>query len=251
MIKMNVKNKIWLFILALVAGVSQSCEEEALFFEEESQAGVYFQTDSIVYSFGVTPFEIKDHTLQIPLKIIGTPSNNARAVKVKVDEERTTAIYPAHYEVSDASIVLADSVNGYLDLKINRETLGEEEFKVTIELQENEFFKPVNETYKRVVVYFNNQVNRPTWNSWPISRLGTWDPMKYIKFIELFREMETVAPSTYNAIVAEFGPDLKNMASWPWNYTYSMEKYVLVPLYRYFMVDHPELGITVPKPASY
>lgn len=63
--------------------------------------------------------------------------------------------------------------------------------------------------------------------------------------------MKTKAPQTYDDMVKQFGEDLENGPEWPFDYDYSLTKYVLIPLYQYFMEQHPDLGVTIPRPAGY
>lgn len=254
----NYKN-IALFSLLTVAGMFlYACKESSLLVEEQDMSGIYFQKDSINYSFGVTPLEVESHTLKIPLRIMGSPISTDRKFSVQVNPTQTTAQANLNYVLGSDFVVKADSINAYLEVQIIRESLEQNTFKLALDLVEDQYFKPVNESLKSVIVYFNNRVEQPDWKdyagnqTWPSSKLGNWNPLTYVKFIELFREMKTTAPSTYDAMVKEFGEDLMNVTyGWPWSYDFSMQKYVLAPLYKYFMEDNPELGVIIPKPANY
>ncbi len=244
-----------LLLFGLIAGLS-SCKEGNLADTGDWKTGLYFQRDSITYSFGVTPLEVTTYTLQVPLKVMGNKSSSQRAFKVEIDNELTTATQSVHFEIDNNPIVGADSINAYINLTINRGAIeGNESYKVGLKLIENENFKPVNEDYKSAVIHFNNRVDPPDWKdwqgkpTWPNYKLGAWNPLTYIKFIELFRDMKNTAPATYENMVKEFGEDLKNVEfGWAWDYDKSLTKYVLNPMYQYFMVEHPELGVTIPKP---
>lgn len=254
----NYKNITLLSFLAVAGMFLYSCKESSLVVDDQDIKGIYFQKDSINYSFGVTPLEVESHTLQIPLRIMGTPSESDRNFTVKVNPANTTAQANVHYQLSDQLVVKADSINAYLQIKIDRQSLEQNTYKVELNLEEDQNFKPVNENFKKVVVYFNNRVERPDWKdyagkqTWPDYKLGNWNPLTYVKFIELFRDMKNTAPSTYDAMVKEFGEDLVNVTyGWAWSYDFSLQKYVLAPLYKYFMEDNPELGVVIPKPANY
>ena len=60
---------ILLFFLS-VAGLN-SCSSDSLVEADNWKPGIYFKSDSINYSFGVTPLEVKEYTLAIPIKIMG------------------------------------------------------------------------------------------------------------------------------------------------------------------------------------
>lgn len=256
------KNTILKTILFIVLGagalMNYSCKEGSLAEYDPEFAGIYFQNDSLRYSFGVTPFEIDRHNLEIPVKIMGAPVSYDRSFTVTIDPSKSTAEPNVHYQIEKEFVIPADSVNGVIDLVILREPLGDDEFKLSFSLDDAGDFKPVNEKFKNLVVYFNNRVDPPDWKdfwgefSWPDYKLGAWDPLTYIKFIELFREMKHIVPDTYQSMVNEFGEDMKNVEfGWAWDYDKSLTKYVLIPLYQYFMEENPELGIVIPRPDGY
>lgn len=247
------------FILIGLVMLQVSCSEGDMADTGGWKTGLYFQKDSITYSFGVTPLSVTEYTLSVPLKVMGNFSTSARSFVLKIDEGKTTATKSVHFDIADSFTVDADSINAYVDLIIHRDKLeNDENLRVAFDLVENENFVPVNENFKSAVIYFNNRVDPPDWKdfagnpTWPDFKLGAWNPLTYIKFIELFREMENIVPGTYYNMVAEFGEDLKNVEfGWALDYDQSLTKYVLIPLYRYFMVDHPELGVVIPMPAGF
>ena len=248
------------FLLPLAAGMLllASCKKTEYAVYDQQFAGIYFQQDSVYYSFGVTPIERHSYDLKVPVRIMGTASGTERNFAVSVVPEKTTAIKGLHYTMPETFTIAADSINGYIPITILRDSLKDKDFKLYLKLAENTSFSPVNGNLKEVVIHFNNKVEPPTWKdywgdpTWPDFKLGSWNPLTYIKFIELFRAMEEKAPETYASMIAEFGPDLENVTfGWPWDYDKSMTKYVLIPLYQYFMEQHPDLGITIPRPAGY
>lgn len=151
-----------------------------------------------------------------------------------------------------------DSIHGYIPLVIYRNSLGDSNYVVSFKLVAKDGFTPVNQPYNKIKIVFNNRVEPPKWKdwqgnpTWPDYILGAWNPLTYIKFIELFRAIEQEAPETYKAMVDQFGPDLENVTyGWPYDYDYTMTKYVTIPLYQYFMEQHPELGVVIPRPNGY
>lgn len=242
-------------ILTLLSGTAlllSSCTEGDLSEPDGWKPGIYFQEDSVRYSFGITPIEVESHLLTIPLRIMGEPQSRERAFAIEVDAEETTAEVSTHYVLGDPLVVMADSVNAYLPLTILRSALGEEEYRLSIRLKESEEFTPVNENYQSVSIYFNNQVEKPSWWDGSQSKVGAWKPIVYIKFMEFFAEMETTSPVTYRNMVEKFGPYLENSDYWFWDYDNSLNKYVLIPLYRFFTEEHPEMGVTtIPRPSGY
>ena len=255
------KNTIYISsVTALAAGLLflASCQKTDYITFDPTFTGIYFQEDSIYYSFGVTPLEVHSYDLKVPVRIMGEAAKTDRHFSVTVLPEKTTAVEGVNYTIADSFTLEADSINGYIPVTILRDHLEDDDFKLYLKLEETGDFKPVNEQYKETIIHFNNKVEPPTWKdyagrpTWPSYQLGSWNPLTYIKFIELFRELEEKAPDSYYAMVALFGPDLKSVTyGWAYDYDYTLKKFVLIPLYQYFMEQHPELGVVIPRPSGY
>ena len=48
-----------------------ACDDEDYMRFDLSHSGVYFTKDTLNYSFGVTPVEIREYTYNIPVKVMG------------------------------------------------------------------------------------------------------------------------------------------------------------------------------------
>jgi len=234
-----------------------SCKKGEEITFDKKFTGIYFQTDSLYYSFGVTPLDVQNYTLNVPVKIMGLPASADRTFLAEVVPGKTTAVAGQQYSITEPFVIKKDSINGHIAVKINRAQLGTDDFKILLKLTEKGGFVPVNESFKQTVVFFNNKVERPTWKdfnnkpTWP-SQLGVWNPLTYIKFIELFRGIETKAPETYAIMIQLYGKDLANVTyGWAWDYNNTMTKYVLIPLYQYFVEQNPQLGVVIPRPSGY
>lgn len=249
-------------LLFLIIGVN-SCKENTFVVDNNIKPGIYFSNDSIKYSFGVTKAEIKEYTIEVPVKVMGMKSNVDREFKIQITEPGI-AVHGKHFSIPESLVIMADSLNGLVPIKIIRDELGDQEYRIAIKLVSNENFEPVNENFKDVVVYFNNIIDRPNWKnwrgefSWPSDKLGQpkgtlgWNPVVYAKFIEFFRELENIEPARYNAIVAVHGEDLAVInESWPYDFDNTLTKFVLIPLYKYFMEENPQLGEVIPRPKGY
>lgn len=252
--KFNLSFSISLLAFLLLA---ISCSQDYKLFDKDFM-GVYFLKDSIYYSFGVTPIEKKSYDLKVPVRLMGEIASVDRHFSVSVISDKTTAQKGVHYNIQDEMIIPADSINGFIYVTILRDNLKEDDFKLFLKLEDKDKLTPVYEKYKETLIHFNNRVEPPTWKdywgdpAWPDYELGPWHPLKYIKFIELFRGLEEIVPETYKSMIDRFGPDLENVDfGWPYDYNFTMTKYVLIPLYQYFMEEHPELGVTIPRPSGY
>lgn len=240
--------------LLLVVG----CKKDKGVSYDQHFTGLYFPEDSLNYSFGVTPLSVHDHIFNIPVEMMGSPAGEDRAFIATVVEDSSTARLGNEYDINGELAVMADSIRGYIPLLIHRDALGDQDYSVVFRLEEKNGFTPVSAPYKSIKIVFNNRVERPTWKdwmgnpTWPDYYLGAWNPLTYVKFIELFRGLEQKVPETYQAMVDLYGPDLANVEyGWPYDYSNTMTKYVTIPLYQYFMEQHPELGVVIPRPSDY
>lgn len=252
--------KIKSIILAVfVFGWAASCSDADYPLFNSSDTGIYFTDDEVSYSFGVSPTSVTSRTLNLPVRIMGTTSDETRTFTVEIIRELTTATEGTHFRLPAEIRIPAGAVDGIVPLEIVRGTLGETEWQVGLRLVADRNFTPVESAGTEITVTFNNIVTPPNWTSynwstgkyvpyWP-TQLGAWAPIKYVLFMEYFHAMEESAPSTYRNLVALYGPDLEGIINgWPWDYDYSLKKYILIPMYAYFTA-HPELGVSIPNPA--
>lgn len=253
-------------ILAFTALISHnSCKENDYMQFDVDYCGIYFLEDSMHYSFSITPLETRTHTHIIPLQILGKPENFDREFKViTIDNTgNEQAQEGVQYNLPEKLIVQADSIHAYLPLELLRDGLagddatGYTKYELRLQLVESEHFIPtLSQKDQQVVVTFDNSIERPEWfdadgeKTWIVSRFGAWHPIKLIKFVEYFHtNLKENSPSTYKKMVDDYGENLEHIPyGWPSDYSYTVIKYIMKPMYDYFQ-DHPELGITdFPKP---
>ena len=131
-------------------------------------------------------------------------------------------------------------------------------WQVAFRLLSTDDFEPEAEVATVSIASFNNIVEPPQWKDWsgkvvwPNYKLGVWDPVKWVKFMEYFRAMEQTAPATYKGMVDMYGPNLENVQyGWMDEYNYAATKYILTPMYDFFAAN-PELLQSgkndIPKP---
>ena len=58
----------------LLGLLSVSCEKTTYPEYDTAFSGIYFEEDSIRYSFGVTPLSTSSYIMELPVKIMGTPA---------------------------------------------------------------------------------------------------------------------------------------------------------------------------------
>lgn len=248
------KKSIYILIAAVFAGTFASCSQDDYKVFDSSDAGIYYAVEEFSYSFGISATTVTSRVLEIPVLIMGATSDKERTFGVTVVDSLTNAVEGKHFELPSSFVIGAGSVEGIVPLEVLRGELGEEEWTVTLLLVANENFTPVEMLPIRLKVGFNNIVSKPNWKDWsgsaywPTSQLGNWDPTIYVLFIEYFNKMAETAPSTYRNLVDLYGENLENInEGWPWDYDYSLKKYILTPMYDY-LVANPQLGLSIPKP---
>ena len=83
--------------LYLLLGLrSGSCEKTTYPEYDTAFSGIYFEEDSIRYSFGVTPLSTSSYIMELPVKIMGTPTKQRRTFQVEVIANKTTAEVNVH-----------------------------------------------------------------------------------------------------------------------------------------------------------
>lgn len=158
-----------LLLLALIIILWSSCSKDGYVQYDTEYASLRFiynagGNDSIIYSFALHPDREED-TVEIPFKLIGLATGQAREVGVEVVEEETTARENDHF-IIEPSELPADSITGNLRVKIKKTAdLEDHNLVVTLRLCGNENFRaaPVNENTYRVIM--TNYLAEPT--GWP------------------------------------------------------------------------------------
>lgn len=158
-----------LLLPALILVLGSSCQKDDYVEYDTGCASLRFiytaaGNDSIVYSFALHPDRQED-IVEIPFKLIGLATGQAREASVEVVKEETTARENDHFSIETCTLP-ADSITGNLRVKVRKTAeLEDRNLVVTLRLCGNEHFTaaPVNEnTYKIVMTNF---LAEPT--GWP------------------------------------------------------------------------------------
>ncbi len=158
-----------LLLLALIIVLGSSCQKDDYVSYDTGLASLRFiytaaGNDSIVYSFALHPDREED-IVEIPFKLMGLTSGQAREVSVEVVKEKTTARENDHFSIETCTLP-ADSITGNLRVKVRKTAeLENHDLVVTFRLGGNENFAaaPVNESTYRIVM--TNYLAEPT--GWP------------------------------------------------------------------------------------
>lgn len=232
-------------LLLLISSLCACIEEHYLQFDTNF-TGIYFATDSTNYSFGVTPVEVRERLVKIPIQIMGTPASIDRNIDFELTGAHA-ATGGVHYNFEQA-VIPADSVSGYISARILRDNLegnsleGYERYRLYLRLLPNEHFTPTLDATSQTHLFkFDNAIDQPEWynsageKEWLEGSLGIWHPYKLIKMVEYFHALEDVQPLTYKKIAKEFGDNLENIPEGnPYKYETIFKRYIYKPMYDHF-----------------
>lgn len=263
--KINIKLLLLSAMLILV-----SCSETDYMRYDISSSGVYFTRDTLNYSFGVTPMEVRKHTFKIPVRIMGNIADQDRAIAYTVIPDSTTGESGVHYNILDA-VIPAGEIDGYISVELLRDNLegshieGYSKYKLGLLLVQNDNFAPTLSAEHHIrVLRFDNAVEQPNWTNskgekiWSTGELGSWHPLTFIKMVEYFHKLEDTLPDTYYKIVEDYGENLEHI---PYGDVYLyrtvFNKYIFYPMYQYFsdpankeaiLEEYPDYPFDFPNP---
>ena len=241
-----IKQVFWATVLP-IATLFVSCNSENYLKFDLSNSGIYFTKDTLNYSFSVTPLDVKTHTFDIPVQVMGGVSDVERPIGYYIDLDSTEAEEGVHFTIGKACI-MPNSVKGNIPVTIYRDKLegsyatGYKYYKLCIRLVQNKYFTPTLDSLHQVRVFrFDNSVDQPEWYNahgdkvWQEKYLGKWHPLKFIKMVEFFHAVENVQPETYKKMVALYGENLEHIEYGdPYQYRTVFVKYIYAEMHKYF-----------------
>ncbi len=264
--------KTFRYILGAIAVVCvfASCDDENYMRYDTAHSGIYFTGDTVRYSFGVTPIDIREHTIKVPVAIMGALSGSDRTFSYELVTADCVGEEGKQY-VMGTPVVHADSTSGYIPITVLRDGLkgnyqdGYERYKLTLRLTASDTFVPTLDSASQVrVVMFDNAVEQPEWYNamgekvWSLSTLGKWHPYKFIKMVEYFHALENTLPETYKKMVALYGENLEHIEYGdPYQYRTVFKKYIYLPMYEHFndpaneqmiLAEYPDFPFDFPYP---
>lgn len=265
---MNIKKRTMLragMLASAVAMMFSSCSETDYMTYSASDSGIYFNHDTLEFAFSVLSIDTVEHTINVPVKIMGVTSDKPRTFAYTIEYQMPSdslqqLIYVSDIEkyewakngeqftVPETVTIPADAIEGYIPVKVNRNKLGGDfregykYYRMVLRLQANDNFVPVLSEKDQVrIVEFTNAVEQPAWYNyygekvWYVSRYGVWHPLKFIKMVEYFHELKDILPETYAKMVRLYGENLEIM---PYGddhvYRTTFRKYVYSKMYEYF-----------------
>lgn len=266
----NIAIKSVMLVPVFVTALFTSCSETDYMTYDTSYSGIYFTNDTLKYSFSVTPTQVRKKEYRIPVALMGKPSGENRVFTFETIAEKTTAQDGEQYTIG-TPIIEADSINGYIPVYINRDKLegnsqdGYIRYKLTIKLLPDAVFTPtLADADRTCVLMFDNAVEQPEWldpdgdKVWYESQWGVWHPLKLIKMVEYFHQLESILPDTYKKMAELYGENLENVPYADFfQYRTVMRRYVYKPMYDYFSASenydeiiglYPDFPFDFPNP---
>lgn len=266
----KIKYNIAIILLLPLMLLTNACVEEHYLRFDVSQTGIYFSRDTFNYSFGVTPIDVRTYTYKMPIRIMGTIADVDRPIAYEIMADTTSAKSGIHYDIVDA-VVPAGKIDGYIAVKILRDSLGGShiegytKYLLGVRIKGNDFFTPtLSEEDQCRVLSFDNAVEQPNWLTssgkkvWDTGALGSWHPLKFIKLVEYFHQLEEILPDTYYSIVRDYGENLEHVPYGDFYlYRTVFNKYVFLPMYEYFndpdnresiLTEYPDFPFDFPYP---
>ena len=244
---MKIKHILGLFVFAQFF---IACDDENYLKFDTNFSGIYFNTDSTIYSFSVTPLDVHEYTLKVPVQIMGAPADVDRPIGYELISDLCTATEGVEYVV-DKAIVPAHSITGEITFRLLRDNLkgdyinGYTRYHLYLRLTGNEHFTPTLDSLKQVhYCKFDNAIERPNWTYgnnpdklWHEKFLGVWHPYKLIKMVEYFHAFESIQPLTYKKMVELYGENLEHVKGGnplSTEYGTTFRRHVYKPMYDYF-----------------
>lgn len=228
-------------VLALLLGFS-SCSETDYMSYDPTACGVYFNHDTLTYSFSVTPVETTEYVLNVPVKVMGVVSQQARTFSYSVEKVMPSdslqkliyipeqskyewATEGVEYSLPTEVTIPAGAIEGCIPVTIHRRALkgnfseGYKRYRIVLRLKANNNFTPVLSEKDQVrIVQFDNAIDQPAWYNydrsekiWYKNYLGSWHPYTFIKLVEYFHELKSTLPETYKKIVELYGENLEHV----------------------------------------
>lgn len=227
--------------------------------------GIYFNRDTLTFSFSVMSTDSTTHVLNVPVKIMGTlsdrdrefsfqverqmPSDSlSRLISIPKDSSFVWADEGVQYTIPDHVCIPAGCIHGVIPVTVVRSKLegnymdGYIHYRLVLRLTENGNFTPTLSEKDQVrVIQFDNAIEQPAWYDykgdkvWYEKELGQWHPYKMIKMVEYFHALKDILPETYVKMVALYGENLENVPYGDFHvFKTIMRKYIYAPMYNHF-----------------
>ncbi|MDY5432786.1 DUF4843 domain-containing protein [Bacteroides pyogenes] len=229
------------FLIASIYIIACS-ENEYLLYDTKQKDSVFFsykndknETDStLTYRF---EYDIaNEHTIDIPVTLMGMPHNNTRKIDVEAVKDSTDMIEGKHYIIESAELP-AHSTTSVIKIKLLRDKdpeLKEREFKIRLAINENSDLRPTGARFFTIRFSDIRPEKQPEWWS-------SWAPLPKYSFeaAQIFFEyFYNLAPKAnrdvFDEMVTAYGDyfvNAKEVKGPMALYDKFIIRYVLIPMY--------------------
>lgn len=242
-----------------------SCSDNNYMTYDSNANGIYFNHDTLIFSFSVLPIDSTTHTINIPVKVMGTLSDQPRTFAYTIEHQMPNdslqklvfvpenkdfvwAEKDVQYTIPGEVTIPAGATEGVIPVTIYRSKLlgsyyeGYKHYRLVIHLAQNENFAPtLSEKDQMRIVQFDNAIEQPAWYNaygekvWYKPELGEWHPYKLIKLVEYFHDVKNVLPESYAKMAALYGENLENVPYGDFHvYRTIFRKYIYSRMYEHF-----------------
>lgn len=267
----NIKHTLYRFFTLVilipfwVGTMFYSCSQNDYMTYDSSANGIYFNHDTLIYSFSVLPVDSVTHIINVPVKIMGTVSDVDRTFNYTIEQQmpndslQKLIFVPENddyewaeggnqYSVPATVTIPAGKTEGVIPVTVYRSKLlgnyydGYKHYRILLRLAPNENFRPtLSEKDQIRIVQFDNAIEQPAWYNaygekvWYKPELGEWHPYKLIKLVEYFHDVQNILPESYTKMVRLYGENLENVPYGDFHvYRTIFRKYIYSRMYEHF-----------------
>ena len=234
--------KKWSCFVLLTALMAACTEEDYKLYDTGQKDSVFFEyideneetATELDYVFN---YDISNvHTVEIPVKLMGMPSDKERRISVKAVDEDTDMVEGIHYTI-DAAVIPADAVESVLKVNLLRDKdpkIQEQAFTVTLELVEGDDLGAVGQTRFKITYSDIRPTQRPDWwSTW--SGLSVYSFEAAQQFFKYFYELAPAAnKQIFDEMIGAYGDYFVKAGSvqGPFAmYSNFLARYVTMPMY--------------------
>ena len=235
-----------LYMLLAVVGMS-SCDTDYMDYDTGMKDAVYLTSDSLNFQFGMNKGE--EYLYQIPVRLLGMPSDVDRHFSAVLVKDSTTAKEDLHYTLDTNFVIPAGSTIGYIKVNLYRykdREMAEHPVVIRMQLQENDNFRVVIQD--NCDFWFSDtELPRPRW--WSENHFGPYSQMLMIDLLNYYWELEETHPLLYERIESMYGREFELALSFPYQQEVAIIKYMVTPAYEYYK-EHPNDRVDIPDPST-
>lgn len=239
--KMRYKCICW---ATLLIGMVACTDEDYKLYDTGQKDSVFFEykdaneedATSVEYAFN---YDIaNEHTIEIPVTLMGMPSDHDRRIELAPVKEETDMVEGTHYEI-EGNILPAHTVNATIKVKLLRDKdpeLLEKAFKLKLEIVENDDLRSVGQRFFSITYSDIRPEVRPDW--WLAGKYDYFPTYSYETAQLFFKYFYERAPkgnlSVFNQMIEAYGDYFVKAVAMQGPYAMYrtfLLRYVLIPMY--------------------